>query len=307
MTSRPWLAENEISAGLAARLITDQMPELAPARLESYGAGWDNTAFLVNDTWVFRFPRRQIAVGLIETEMRLLPAIADSLPMPIPQPVWKGEPTDDFPWPFAGYRYLQGTTACRADLNDEARCRLAEPMARFLKALHSLEADVARAAGAGPDIHERLDVPKRTAQVRERLEKLAADGHLPGGDPSPWLAVAEAAPTSWTPGSTTLVHGDLYARHLLVDENNALCGVIDWGDVHLGDAAIDLRTVLTMLPPPGRQRFFEIYGDVDPARLAVARQQAVFSAVALLIYGHDVGDDALVREGEVGLRLNRPE
>ena len=36
------------------------------------------------------------------------------------------------------------------------------------------------------------------------------------------------------------VHGDLYSRHLLVDDAGRPCGVIDWGDCHVGDPAVDL-------------------------------------------------------------------
>ena len=66
------------------------------------GAGWDNTAYLVNDTWVFRFPRRSIAVELLRNEAALLPALAPRLPLPIPQPCYLGEPDGRYPWCFAG-------------------------------------------------------------------------------------------------------------------------------------------------------------------------------------------------------------
>ncbi len=40
--------------------------------------------------------------------------------------------------------------------------------------------------------------------------------------------------------SPCLMHGDLYARHLLLDESFQLSRVIDWGDLHAGDGAVDL-------------------------------------------------------------------
>ena len=73
--------------------------------------GWDNTAFVVNDEWVFRFPRREIAVALIERESRLLPRIADELPLPVPRPDLVGAAEPRFPWPFSGYRALPGGDA----------------------------------------------------------------------------------------------------------------------------------------------------------------------------------------------------
>ena len=75
-----WSADIDIGAPLARSLIESQFGRLAPARLEPFGEGWDNAAFLVNDQWVFRFPRRKVAAPLQETEMRVLPAIAKRLP-----------------------------------------------------------------------------------------------------------------------------------------------------------------------------------------------------------------------------------
>ena len=87
-----WKAEREVDTALARQLVTSQFPALADSpslAVERIGAGWDNVAFLVtgaNGPFVFRFPRRSIAVPLIETETRLLPLLAPALPLPIPVP-----------------------------------------------------------------------------------------------------------------------------------------------------------------------------------------------------------------------------
>src|SRR5437867_5996430 len=146
--SKPWLAEYPVEAPLARALIEAQFPELAPARLQLLGEGWDNTAFLVNDCCVFRFPRRKIAVHLLEAEQRLLPQIAPRLPLPVPIPEFHGQPEDQYPWPFAGYRLLPGRTASAAALDEAQRLQAAEPIARFLAALHSLPAEEMERLGA---------------------------------------------------------------------------------------------------------------------------------------------------------------
>src|SRR5215475_11256007 len=148
-TPPPWTAERAVSPELARDLIADQFPELAPVRVEAPSEGWDNIAYLVNGEWIFRFPRRTIAVDLIRTEVAVLPVIAPRLPLSIPLPVFAGEPEERFPWPFAGYRRLAGQTACRAGLTDEQRSRAAVPLARFLRALHAIPPGEAAQAGAG--------------------------------------------------------------------------------------------------------------------------------------------------------------
>lgn len=54
-----WSAERTISCQQAIELLFEQFPQLDPVRVEEYGHGWDNTAFLVNGEYMFRFPRRE--------------------------------------------------------------------------------------------------------------------------------------------------------------------------------------------------------------------------------------------------------
>jgi len=90
-----WDADNQVTEQDAALLIERQFPDLAPAHLETLGIGWDNVAVLVNGRFVFRFPRRQIAAGLVQREARILPQLAPHLPYPIPVPEYVGTPTTD--------------------------------------------------------------------------------------------------------------------------------------------------------------------------------------------------------------------
>src|SRR5262245_3134621 len=167
--ARPWTAERVIDADLARALIEEQFPQLAPVRIEPLAVGWDNTAFRVNELYVFRFPRRQIVVPLIQTEARVMPGIASRLPLPVPVVTFVGRPGKVYPWPFVGHRLIPGRTACTAALNDAERTALAVPLARFLAALHGIPADEAQRLGAGPDPIAKLDFARRLPQAREIL------------------------------------------------------------------------------------------------------------------------------------------
>jgi aminoglycoside phosphotransferase (APT) family kinase protein len=298
--TQPWVAENAVSAELANQLIERQFPTLAPARVEPFGVGWDNTAYLVSGEWVFRFPRRAIAVDLIRVEAAILPVIAPLLPLAIPVPCYVGEPEDRFPWPFAGYRMIAGQTACTANLDEGQRLRAALPLAHFLRALHSVPRTNVEKSGAGPDTLGRLDVSKRRQQISDRLRQAQAKGLV--GDVEPWLERACDVPEDWTPSGSTLVHGDFYVRHLLVDAAGIPTGVIDWGDVHLGDRAVDLSIAHSFLPPAARDMFRAAYGPIDDATWRMARFKALHVAVMLLVYAADVGDAALLREAHFALR-----
>src|SRR5947209_8371778 len=116
-----WTAERVVSSELATELIASQFPQLAPITLHPFGAGWDNTAYLVNGEFVFRFPRRQLGADCLANEIRILPHLEGRVPLPLPFPEFIAFPTPDFPWPFAGYRKLAGRTACAVALDEQQR------------------------------------------------------------------------------------------------------------------------------------------------------------------------------------------
>lgn len=294
--SPEWSAEQVVTEELARQLIEGQFRDLRPVRLRLLGEGWDNTAWEVNETWVFRFPRRAFAVPFFQTETALLPKIAPEVPLAIPVPIFKGQPDEGFSWPFAGYRMLPGRTADRAVLTEEQRKRAAIPLARFLRTLHSMDP---APWGAPPDTLGRLNLAKRMPQVEERLAK-AVELELIES-PAPWFRVLNDAPAEYDPACTTLVHGDLYSRHVLVDDHGEVCGVIDWGDVHAGDVAVDLAIAHSFLPPHARAEFCAEYGPIDGTVWRMARFRALHHASITLIYGHAMQDGYLLRESRGAL------
>jgi aminoglycoside phosphotransferase (APT) family kinase protein len=295
-----WTPEVVVSAELARSLIEEQFPSLVPATVEPLGVGWDNKAFQVNEEYVFRFPRRQVVVALIEAEARVMPGIASRLPLRVPVVTFHGQRSSAFAWPFIGHRMIPGQTACRAALSEAERIAAAEPLGRFLAALHSLPIGEATRLGAGPDPIAKLDLGKRLPKAHELVARLAAVGLI--DDAGTLRELLDAVPTSYVPRADTLVHSDLYVRHLLVDEDRLLVGIIDWGDVHRGDPAVDLTIALTFLPPAARPIFCAAYGPVEESTWCIARGRALWHTLNLLDYGRDLGDADLVREAQLTLR-----
>jgi aminoglycoside phosphotransferase (APT) family kinase protein len=295
-----WSAERVVSPAVARSLIEMQFADLAPATVEPLGAGMDNTAFCVNGAYVFRFPRRQFAVQFLEAETRLLPVLAPRLPLPVPVPTCIGQSTNTYPWPFAGYRMLPGHTACVAGLDEHERANIAGPLGRFLAVLHSIPTVELARLGGGPDTIGRLDLGRHLPRGRALLDQI---GHLGlVDDIRPFTAVFDTAPATYGARSDIPMHGDLYARHLLVNEDRKLAGVIDWGDVHLGDPAADLMIAHSFLPPTAHAAFRQAYGPIEEETWHLARLRALWHTVTVVAYGHEIGDAALLHEGQRGLR-----
>ncbi len=77
--------------------------------------------------------------------------------------------------------------------------------------------------------------------------------------------------------------------------DGSFAGVIDWGDAHLGDPALDLSIALSWLPPADRPAFMVAYGDIDEATWRRARFRAIHYAINLLRFGHRTDDAAMIR------------
>ena len=302
--ARQWTAERTVSCDEARALIGEQFPELAAMSVEPFGNGWDNTAYLVGEAYVFRFPRRTVGVPLIEREIAILPLLAPALPAPIPLPRFAGVPAHDYPWPFAGYAHLAGTSVC--GLRQAAGgLALARDLGGFLRALHAIDPAAAVERGLPSDQLGRLAHHRRFAMARERLTALHAAELI--DDPQLLLDAMSAVAPRPGEGALRIVHGDLYARHVLVDERGELSGIIDWGDLHLGDPALDLAVADLVLSAEHHPTFFAAYGSMDERTRARARYRAIYHAALVADYGANTNDAALQRAGTMALARIRAE
>jgi len=311
---RPWDPDITVTPALAASLVEQQFPALAPVRVERIGAGWDNAAYLVTphgaapgEAYVFRFPQRRFAAPLMENEMRILPVLAPFLPLPVPIPRFHGAPTDHYPYRFAGARHIPGRTACSVTWTADQRAANAATLGRFLAALHAVSPGVTAPLG---DEIGRADLVKRAPLVRGWLDEIR--GPLTtetrrtrrfDGDDFAELATKVDSLSTTAPAATLCwVHGDLYARHLLVDDANGTRGIIDWGDAHVGDPALDISIAITFLPAEARPAFAAAYGAIDDATWDRAGFRAIHHGAALSRYGLETGDEAILEVGEYALR-----
>jgi aminoglycoside phosphotransferase (APT) family kinase protein len=150
-----------VDEALARRLLVRAGHE--PRTLRLLAEGWDRAVRLVDEELVAGFPRKEVVVPMIEREIALLPRIAPLLPVPVPDPVLVGEPSDEFPWPWYATRFLPGEEAALAPLDDDERLAVGLDLARFLRVLHALDLD----AELQVDVNHRADMSNR-AERRSR-------------------------------------------------------------------------------------------------------------------------------------------
>jgi aminoglycoside phosphotransferase (APT) family kinase protein len=290
-----WAPEIVVDERLVRELIREQFPEVEQRSLRLLGAGWDNTVWLVDEEWVFRFPRRSMVVPGLENEIGLLPRLAPLLPLPIPVPTLVGGPSKEFGWPFYGAPFLPGRELAEADLDDDARNALGRPLGEFLRILHSLDLD----ADLPVDPVRRADMTFRVPRTRERLAELESLGLWSA--PPEAHAVIDAAGQLDSVEPTATCHGDLHLRHLLVDEDAAPAAVIDWIDLSRNDPGVDFVLYWCAVPPHGRADFREAYGPLTEEQLLRGRILSLFLCGTLAVWGHHERVEPVKREALDGL------
>ena len=202
------------------RLIADTIGR-TPQTIIEIDDGYDFEVAIVDDDWVFRFPRRPNVEEALEVEIGLLPALAPALPVQVPS----FEHISRNPL-FVGYRLIRGKPLVDED-GDGVRA--------FLEALHAV--DPSGLPAPRPDWveayrdqcaeFERLVVPLLDKDRRAHAMRLFGDAEtLVDFEPS-------------------VVHADLGPTHLLV-RCGRLSGVIDWGDARVGDPALDYAWLLNV-------------------------------------------------------------
>lgn len=286
----PWDEGDQPSTEDVRSLLDRQFPEFSDQPIQFLGSGWDNTVYRVGHEAIFRFPRTDDSAALLETEKRVLPKIASDLPLLVPLPRWIGAPSSRFPRRWIGHEWVPGHAAHERGFDRRHRESMAVALGEFVAALHARSSDDLELPG---DDLDRLDMGSRMPMLEARLAGLGQRGLL--RDPRPWLELV-GDPTPHERDGPVVVHGDLYAAHLICDESGEFSGVIDWGDVHLGDRAVDLSVSFGFLPPRARRRFFEAYGDVKESVYLAARRRAAFHAVSVAWYASEVGKSRLQDE-----------
>lgn len=290
-----WDAERIVDERLARQLISTHFPRLDVSELRPLGQGFDNTVWVTRDRVAFRFPRRAIAVPGVERELSILPVLASRLPVRIPDAAYIAGPSEEFPWPWFGSTLIEGRELAVSGLDDASRIALAPQLAACLRELHDLR--LPQTASLPVDPFGRTEIRGRVQKTREAIESVAPMWRAPPAV-AEILANAEALPA---PASTTLVHGDLHARHVLIDGDGRMAGVIDWGDICRADPSADLSLVWSDLPPEGRDAFTAVYGEIDENRLLRARVIALFLGAALAAYARELGMAELESQMIAGL------
>ncbi|MFJ9478563.1 phosphotransferase family protein [Streptomyces mirabilis] len=235
------------------------------------GEGLDNLAYEVNGELIVRFskePDLARRASLVGREARVLAAVADISPLPVPEPTFTVAEQG-----CLAYYKLPG--APLLDMSRHQRSAhgtsIGATLGELLTALHAVP--VERLADLVDVDHQPL------AEWRQEATEnyVTVAGQVPAAHRRPVEAFLDAAPPhdGCTP---TFSHNDLGIEHVLIDPVAwTVTGIIDWSDAAVVDPAYDFGLIYRDLgPAAARAAISSCRTDADD--LAALSERAVFYA-----------------------------
>lgn len=271
-----------ITPEFVGRLLAEQCPDLAGLPLGESFEGWDAVVTRLGDELAVRLPRTRLAGTVVEKELALLPAASRGWDFATSTIVRAGAPTAAFPVPWTVVRWVPGIAALQVPLAVAA----AQPLGRAIRQVHR-EAPV----GAPATVSWSHPLEQHGSTVLARIDAVAAQAGA--GTP---VFDAVAARALWTAAVETpldeplcLVHGDLHGSNVMSD-GGRFAGIVDWGDMGVGEPAVDLGYAWLLLPAGTMPALIDGYGGASAATQLRARAVGLGKALELVLF-----DDQRVR------------
>lgn len=228
------MSYTEKSIELYKQAIAEAFPQLVIKHIEVDSSGWDSVAVIINHEVLFRFPRRPEVAQTLKVESRLLPELRKVVSLPIPN--------FEFIAPgFVGYRLIPGeplTKELFQQLCSTEKTHIAQQLADFLSEIHSFPIERAIELGV-------LHTPERDlwanfySEIRKHVFPLFTADERRWAQQLFEAFLDDERNFQLTP---VLLHGDFSPDHVLFDRRaKCITGIIDFGDVRIGDPAYDFQ------------------------------------------------------------------
>lgn len=279
-----WDKTTQISGDVVAELLKSQF-SIDIKEKQLLGEGFDNTAYLINNEWVFRFPHRAQALICMENEILILPYLAKKLSFSLSSPTLIGHACAGYPYPFAGYKILSGELLSKFQVPLVDNVVFAKKLGSWLQELHDLPVLNEHVEQLKGEHQWRLDVENRTQRVQEFMTQYAQYFTLHGFDCDKLITIMHNFKNLNTQcRQKCYLHGDLYAKHIIVDQAGLPSGLIDWGDVHIGHPGIDIAVGIMIFTEQCLKSFLQAYQKIDSTTLEVAIFKAYYHSILAFAY-----------------------
>ena len=231
--------------------------EVRTMRLDKEGLV--NDVVIVNEEFVFRFPKSDYGFERFESEIKLLRLLEGRLTLAIPKPFYVGEDC-------MAYRMIPGETL-RPDLllrmAEDDQQEVADQLAQFFRELHGFPLE--ETAGLELPSADALMKYEGWVNAYERIREKVFPLLLPYlRDQLTEHFESHLAARENFEYELRMVDTDIPPYHIMFDyERRRVNGIIDFGCAGMGDPAIDLGVIMYNYGESFLRRFYKTYPEAE--------------------------------------------
>lgn len=290
--------DNLVNVKAFKYILKKKFPDLDIHSISVLGSGHDSVAYLVNDSYVFKIKYSSNSSSY-EREMKIYEFLNDNLSSNIKIPKIEYSYIGDDNQ-ILGYRKINGkflTPDLYMTLSDEDKLVLKRDIASFLRNMHDL--DYSSISSYSIDTkHDMLEKCELllSSSIFDSLTESERDYIDRFIDRVNTTLVFE--------GRKCLCHNDFSCNHILLDDNNKLCGLIDFGDSGICDEYSDFVYLLEDSNEEIGSSFGEdvlrLYGDIDID--SAKEYQDIFDEyypIEMIVYGIKNNREDFIRKGRL--------
>lgn len=285
----PWEAEYEL-ADAQVETIVAQNSDIQVQSVSFLGEGWDFYNWLINEQFVFRFPKRHSDIDTLVHERRILEQL--DLPLATPQvALWVDQPKN-FHKPFMVYRFLPGNPLLRFSSDECDVDELAGELGSALTRLHQQKL-TRPLVPVDPISLWQADYTRLIENVRRAI---AVDIL------TEIQQALDSYQTRHRTGHQVTTHNDLGVEHILVNRHFEITAIIDWADAATANGFVDFAGLWAWGGNPALASAFANYY-VEPTieDLAQIRVHGLCYALEQIFYGHRIKNTKLVHTASTWL------
>jgi len=292
---------NELASYIQA--VHDVYPALLIEACNLNQQGQFNDVLVVNNEYIFRFPKTQREALKLDRETKLLQHLQSRVTLPIPNPIYQSKDAASPGRAFMGYRLLPGEPLWPETLsslkNEEQLQHLAKQLALFLRQLHCTSAE---------ELGVKLPEFQGCAEWREMYERFRRKLFpFMRADACAWVTkqfedfLSDERNCNYAPA---LIHGDFGPSNILYNaQTGNISGILDFGFAGWGDPALDFAALSgpVSYPESFLERFSSIYPGID-ALLSRSRFYTGTFALQEALYGIEDNDQEAFESGIMAYR-----
>jgi aminoglycoside 2''-phosphotransferase len=266
------------------RAILRKYPDFSIHSAHIASRGYSNDILIINDEFVFRFPRYVEGIKRLQIEAALLTDIQQRVTLSVPCISFDNLSAQKIGEAFIGYRFIAGKPLSPQRMNtmhdEQVLQMLAQQLAGFLKELHHIP--IEEAIGYQLPIYDTIDeCIEIYTRIRDKCFPFMrqdacewATHHFESFLNNPHHFVYEPV----------LKHGNFCARHILyLPHEQMIAGILDFSSAGLGDPAYDFACLLDSYGESFLKRCLSTYPAIESFWSRILFYQETFALVAALV------------------------